>query len=383
MPATIVHIITNLSSGGAERMLYKLLAQSKRDPAIDFQHVVISMVGKEYIGEQIESLGVPVHTLGLKRAALPSPRVLGELRRLVQEYQPEILLGWMYHGNLAAWFCSKVLSSRKAALLFNIRHSVADISHEKPLSRIVIRLGARVANSASALIYNSQTSAKQHAQLGYPPSLEKILPNGFELERYELGSEVRLEFRKELGLTEDDFLIALIGRYHPMKDHTTFIQAARIFSDKNPTAKFVFVGRGTSAENDALCAELNEAKLRERFFLLGERTDVPEILNGVDVLTSCSAWGEGFSNVIGEACAAAKPVVVTDVGDALEIVGEYGKKSEISDPHSLARAWQQLIDMGPDAREELGQRLRTRVSERYSIESITREYSKLFSSLLS
>ncbi len=383
MPTTIVHIITNLSSGGAERMLYKLLAQSMCDGENNFEHVVISMVGKEFIGQEIESLGVTVHTLGLKRAVLPSPKVLLKLRKLIREYQPDIVLGWMYHGNLAAWFATKIASPKTPALLFNIRHSVADIAHEKPLSRLVIRLGAKVANSAAAIIYNSHTSARQHQRLGYPVSLEEILPNGFELKRYALSEAVREEYRKQFGFTSDDFVIALIGRFHPMKDHKTFIAAARIFSENNRNGQFLLVGRDIDTANAALGAQLEKSGVRDRFQLLGERNDIPQLLAAVDVLTSCSAWGEGFSNVIGEACASATPVVVTNVGDALEIVGELGKESEISDANSLANCWQELFEQGASQRAELGAKLRERVSERYSIEAITQDYSNLFKRVVS
>ncbi len=381
MSPTIVHIITNLSSGGAERMLYKLLAESTANDDARFQHVVLSMVGKEYIGEKIEALGIPVHTLGLKRASLPSPKVLFELLRLVRKYEPSVLQGWMYHGNLAAWFAAKMMRGLKPALSFNIRHSISDIAHEKPLSRLVIRLGARAARSAQAVIYNSRTSATQHEKLGYPSHLRKILPNGFDLEIYQQAAMERESVRAELGFSAQHFVMVLIGRFHPMKDHETFFRAAHLLKRDVPDARFVLVGRETDSSNSSLVTKLQSLGLENDFILLGERTDVPQVLAGVDVLTSCSAWGEGFSNVIGEACASSRPVVVTDVGDALDIVGEHGRELVIGDAEGLTAIWRDFHQLGTAGRAKIGESLRSRVADRFSIAAVTKDYLKLFEHL--
>ena len=74
-----------------------------------------------------------------------------------------------------------------------------------------------------------------------------------------------------------------------------------------------------------------------------------------DVATSASAFGEGFSNVIGEAMACSVPCVVTDVGDSRWIVGDTGVVVAPRDPVALAEAWERLLAAGPGERSRLRQ----------------------------
>jgi len=84
--------------GGAERMLLKLLSASARSR---FDPLVISLLDQGVVGPDIESLGIPVVTLDLARPAgwLSS---LSELRKPMRRFNPHLIQGWMYHGNLAA-----------------------------------------------------------------------------------------------------------------------------------------------------------------------------------------------------------------------------------------------------------------------------------------
>ena len=76
--------------------------------------------------------------------------------------------------------------------------------------------------------------------------------------------------------------------------------------------------------------------------------DVGAVYNALDLVTSCSSFGEGFSNVIGEAMACGRPCVVTDVGDARRIVGDTSYVVASGNPAALALAWQEALDAGVD-----------------------------------
>jgi glycosyltransferase involved in cell wall biosynthesis len=287
----------------------------------------------------------------------------------------------MYHGNLGAFAAAKAAPGRPR-LAFNIRHSLYDLDHESRLSRLVIRAGARVSACADAVLYNSYASAEQHEALGYPKEKRHVLPNGFDLNLYRPDLTAKDWLRAELGVSSDSFVIGLIGRYHPMKDHRTFIKAAALFRKHCSSAEFVLAGRQTTAANTELAELLNEAGVSESFHLLGERRDVPRIIAGLDVLTNCSAWGEGFSNVIGEASASAVPCVVTDIGDALRIIGEDGFEALVGEPETIVEKWKLLFEMGDSQRAEVGRRLRRNMEKRYSLELVVEEYLKLYAQLL-
>ena len=95
----IIHIITDLDTGGAEIMLYKLLS-SLRNEALN--STVISLMGRGKITKRIEVLGVKVETLDLGQGERPSWQTIKKLRQFVRASNPDIVQGWMYHGNIAA-----------------------------------------------------------------------------------------------------------------------------------------------------------------------------------------------------------------------------------------------------------------------------------------
>jgi glycosyltransferase involved in cell wall biosynthesis len=101
--------------------------------------------------------------------------------------------------------------------------------------------------------------------------------------------------------------------------------------------------------------------------------DVGAVYNALDLVTSCSSFGEGFSNVIGEAMACGRPCVVTDVGDARRIVGDISHVVASGDPADLALAWQEALDAGVDEQAKQGQRARERIIQYFSLERLIEE----------
>src|SRR5215472_8452683 len=104
----IMHVITGLSTGGAETMLLKLLSAASGE----MEHVVVSLGGEGTIGPRIAALGVPVHCLGLQRSA-PNPFRALSILSLARRIGPQLIQGWMYHGNLMAGMAA--LALRKSA----------------------------------------------------------------------------------------------------------------------------------------------------------------------------------------------------------------------------------------------------------------------------
>src|SRR4051794_11647648 len=100
VPRKLVFVTTALGTGGAEMMLYKLLRHLRRTC---FDPIVISLMDKGTVGPLIEGLGVPVYAIGM-RASLPSPASIWRFQKLVQRLHPDLIQGWMYHGNIAALY---------------------------------------------------------------------------------------------------------------------------------------------------------------------------------------------------------------------------------------------------------------------------------------
>src|SRR6185436_19158853 len=105
-----------------------------------------------------------------------------------------------------------------------------------------------------------------------------------------------------------------------------------------PDAHAVLVGRGADPSNAILRTEMRALGLDGRVHLLGERLDLPAIVPGLDACVLPSLYGEGFPNVVAEAMACAIPCVVTEVGDAGQIVGDTGFVVQPADLPALTAA---------------------------------------------
>jgi glycosyltransferase involved in cell wall biosynthesis len=367
----VMHVITGLSTGGAETMLLKLLSAASGS----MEHVVVSLGEEGTIGPRIAALGVPVHCLGLRRNA-PNPFRALSILPLARRIGPQLIQGWMYHGNLMASMAALALR-HKPPVLWNIRQTVYDLRRERWLTAKFIRLGARLSSRPAAIIYNSQTSATQHESLGYGAEKRVIIPNGFDYQLLRPDEAARKAVRTELGIADDTVLVGLVARYHPMKDHVGFLQAAAMIARSYPQTRFVLAGAGVSSTQPELVKAIQQNELWD-CVMLGERSDIPRLNNAFDIGCSASAWGEGFSNSIGEAMACGVPCAVTDVGDSAYIVADTGLVSPPRAPEALAKAIAGLIEIGRSGRQQLGTKARQRIETEFSLPAIVRRYEGLY-----
>jgi glycosyltransferase involved in cell wall biosynthesis len=101
------------------------------------------------------------------------------------------------------------------------------------------------------------------------------------------------------------------------------------------------------------------------------------VVAGFDVAALSSAWGEGFPNVLGEAMASGVPCVATDVGDCSWVIGPHGIIVPPRQSEALASALARLLDLGPDARQQLGLAGRARILQQFSLREVVSQYEAL------
>jgi glycosyltransferase involved in cell wall biosynthesis len=371
----VCHIITGLYTGGAEMMLYKLLSGLDRQR---FEPVVISLIDRGAVGERIEALGIPVYTLDMP-AGRPTAAGLWRLFRLVKQLRPDLLQGWMYHGNLAASLAGFIA---RVPVIWGIHYSLYDFAAERRATRAIIQLSRALSRQPAATVYVSRISADQHAAFGFRDRCRRIIPNGFDGAAFRPETQARWSFRAEIGADEQAVLIGLIARFHPMKDHGNLLRAAGLLGEAQTNARLVLAGPGIDAGNKALVGMIEAHGLSGRVHLLGERGDVARIMAGLDVLCMSSAYGEAFPMAVGEAMAAGLPCVVTDVGDAAWLVGETGRVVSPGDAEALAGALRAMIAAGPDGRRALGLAARARVLAHFSLAAAAAAYQDLYEELL-
>jgi glycosyltransferase involved in cell wall biosynthesis len=374
-PLRILHIIPDLSIAGAEMKLYKVLSANRKEL---FTPTVISMRDRGELRQRIEALGIPVYSLGI-RGSLPGPSSIRKLMRIVREMRPEVIHGWMYHGNLAAQFAA-TLARDRPAVLWSVHQSLYSFAYEKWLTALVIRLDGLLSRAAQKIVYVSKTSASHHESIGYRKEKTLVFHPGFDTEKFAPSEDARLSLRRQLGLADNTLLIGLIGRYHPVKDHGNYLRAAAKLSQKHPEVRFVMCGKGVDYQNAVLGNLIRELRLEQRVILLGQRTDIERIVAALDIVAS-SSCSEGFPNVVGEAMSAAVPCVVTAVSDLPEIVGNTGRVVAVKDSSALAAGLEELIEMGRAGRLALGAAARARIIERYSLESSIAQYETVYEGL--
>jgi glycosyltransferase involved in cell wall biosynthesis len=372
----LVFVITALGTGGAEMMLYKLLTRINRDR---YSPTVISLIdGGVFIG-RFHDLDIPVKTLGMKPGVY-NPIILLKLRQMLQEIQPDIIQGWMYHANLAAQLAN-FLALGKAPVFWSIHHSVDSLKAEKLPLATTIKLTALLSSKVEKVIFSAEKGQKQHIQLGYDPTNGDAIGDNFDLAKYKPASNPQFNLRSSLGLPEDSILIGSVARYHPMKDHANLIEGAAILIANDPKVHFILVGPNVDQQNPALSAQIGKLGIADQVHLLGERQDIPDVMTSFDIFTTSSAYGESFPNVLGEAMSCQIPCVATDIGDSRTVIGETGMVVPPKDPQALADAWQKLIILGQEGRQDLGKQARQRIQDNFNLDgdnSFVRQYENLY-----
>ena len=371
-PIRALQIITSLNTGGAEVMLRKLLSTVDRSMILP---MVISLTSSFPIGDEIESMGIPVVALGGRGGMLS----VAQIRRLFQiaaEFRPDVIHSWMYHANVAAFSLRWLPRNRDAALITSVRGALNAPDRQKRSLRLVRRLDALVSQRADAVVFNSSVSAAQHIALGYDSRHVEIIPNGFETTRFKPCIPTRSRMRAALGC-EGSVLVGIIGRYDPLKGHESFLQAAAKVAAQRQNCHFVIAGRGCDASNESLTGAVTRLNLAGKVSLLGERSDIADLDCALDVIVSASL-SESFPNAIGEAMSCAVPAVVTDVGDCRELVGDTGVVVPPRDATALAAGILHVLNLDFAACAELGARARRRIEQNFALTAVAARFQGLY-----
>lgn len=369
----VLHVITGLIFGGAEVMLYRLIAATQ---SREMSHEVVSLTELGEISGRIRQLGVPTHALGMTRSRLPDPVKLLRLVALVRAFRPDLVQTWMYHADLLGGLAAKLAGAPR--IYWGLHNAVVDEVHTRRTTRWTVSACAKLSRwIPDGIVTVSRAAQDLHVAAGYDPAKFVFIPNGFDVTTFRPDAAIRAEARAELGLPDGALAIGMVARVDPMKDHPNFIRAAALLAGRLPEARFLLCGPHTTPQNADLARLLAEHGVDERFHLLGNRNDIPRVMNALDVCT-LSSLGEAFPLAIGEAMSCGIPCVVTDVGDSAYLVGDTGRVVPPRDPAALAGAWEALARLDPGARRELGLAARERIAQHFALPHVVEQYAELY-----
>lgn len=258
-----------------------------------------------------------------------------------------------------------------------------DLSRYDWLSRLSFKVECRLSHYADLIIVNSQAGRDYAVEKGYPANKIEVVYNGIDMIKFHPDITSRKDQRKRWKINENEYLIGLVGRLDPMKDHPTFLKAAQILLNLRSDVRFICIGDGSEAYKQDLLALCKELGIENKVIWEGARDDVCCVYNALDIVTSSSCYGEGFSNVIAEAMACGVPCIVTDVGDSKFIVGNNGVVVPPGCPDKLAEGWNLI--MAKDDATNLSfdsDNIRKRIAENFSLENLAYKTSQALEQLI-
>lgn len=376
-PTRVTHVITGLNLGGAETALYRIVSETQ---SRGIENIVISLGPRGYFSPKLEMIGVKCYSLNMT-SSFPNPLKLLSLSKILRMFNPDVIQTWMYHADFMGGLAAKLAGNKP--IVWGVRNSNLSAEESNPRTILIVRVNAALARFlATVIVANSEAAKAIHGEIGYPESLFRVIPNGFDTDFFLPNRRSYLSLRRNLGLPKASLLIGQIGRYDPQKDHKSFIDAAYLLHKERPDIHYLMAGPGVDWENSELVHLISDRELDGSFHLLGGRDDVPYLMAGLDIFTSTAAYGESFPNVVGEAMSCGVPCVVTNVGDSSSIVGKTGVVVPIRNAQAIYHAWRELLGRGREHMLQMGKSARARIQNYYSIERMVSGYMDLYATLI-
>lgn len=372
---TVVHLITTLTQGGAERALSESVPLPDEHPGE--RHIVVSLVPDGMFADVLRARGIEVRDLGM-RPGRDLVRGTVRLMRLLREVNADTVIAWLYHAALIAELAHAM--SRRSSVIWLFRGALHTHEAMPRHTRATISLLARRSTRKALVAVNSSAGIKDHQRVGFRPEAWALTVNGCDTTVFRPDAADRAAVRTELGVDEPDIVFITVGRDHHDKGLDVLLAAleqseaptrgARHRSSDAPTLHVVLVGTGT----EHVGTSLDTSAVLHR---LGEREDVARLLRGADILVLPSRT-EGTPNVVLEAMATGLPCIVTDVGGCRELVADTGTVVAPEDPVALASALGAMARLLSTERADLGARARTRIIRHFDREAARATYRRLW-----
>jgi len=372
----VLHLIDSFNQGGSESQAVQLVRLLR---GIGRYRILMACLNRDGpLRAEIDCLDlgeIPEYKL----TSLYNVRALRQLRRFtahLKRQQVDILHTHDFYTNVFGMWAGAVTG---VPVRIAARRESTEIrsNTRRALERASYRVASRV-------LANCEEVRRQLTEEGVSPWRIEVIYNGVDASRLcHPPSANRSEMAASFGLPTDRrrLFITIVANLHlPVKDHITFLRAARTVSEVVPQATFVVAGEGELMNSMRLLAK--ELGITKQTFFLGRCSRVAELLSITEIGVLSSLY-EGFPNSVLEYMAAGCPVVATDVGGIREAVveGETGYLVEARDHEAMARQILRLLAAPQRARAMgiLGQQI---VKQKFSLEAQVKAITRLYEHLL-
>jgi glycosyltransferase involved in cell wall biosynthesis len=244
-------------------------------------------------------------------------------------------------------------------------------------------LGGKLCDAVIVLSEEDRQIAVRKLRLA--PAKVHLIPNGVDLAAYGAGDEEsRRKIRAEVFhvYDRDTVCIGMVGRLWRQKNPLCLLRAAQrvLQNSHGSSVKFIFIGDGELRSE--LEREIAEAGLQEHIQLLGWRTDVPTLLQSLDIFALPSMW-EGMPLAILEAMASSLPCVVSNIPGNRDLVAD-AREGYLFPSDDDERMADRLLELlrSPEARVSMGTRARAKVAAQFTLAHRNDRIQELYRLLL-
>lgn len=295
----VLFISEYFNVAGTETFMLNVVRASDRT-RFQYDFLIFRKCENKYVDEA-KSLGCNIYTLTSRRES-----VIGYLkslniffRKYAKHYNAVHWCGGAISSIAPLWFAYK---SRIPVRICHSHNSSCSGIHTKIFHSVFKRFVPKLCTHlfacstlASKFFFNSKSSI--------------IIKNGIELDSYVYNNELRSVCRRNLGITNDEFVIGHIGRFTSVKNHSFLVDIAKRLEEEGFSCKLMLIGIGELMEN--IKQKVEKYGLKDKVMFLEERSDIPALLQAMDVFAMPSIY-EGLPFVLVEAQAAGLPCLISD-----------------------------------------------------------------------
>jgi len=328
------------------------------------------------------NIATPSFPRGTPRWVIPGtsrcciPLAAWRLARILRQWRVDILHTHHYEPSVIGWLATRLY--RQAHLVVGRHYSDSFYRLSSPMRRKVhLTLEQQVNRAARKIIAPSKYICQILCQWqGVSASKVELVPYGFMAAKYPDQPPAKVQrFREDLGLS-CHFVVATFGRLHEEKGQRFLIQAIAQLHRRRPELRALLVGEGP--ERRTIEKQIDSLGLGDIVQMLGWRRDAMTVMAAVDAVVQPTLQ-EGFSQVMAEALWMRKPLVITDVSGAPDIItdGQNGLLVPRGDTGALATAIERLA-ADEALRARLAKNGREYVQQRLTVDKIIPLYEEVY-----
>lgn len=357
----VIHLIPSLEVGGMERLVSDLaIARTSGKTSI----LCLNKLGT--LGEQIEK-NVDIEVLEIpKNLFLATWTVYKTLKIL----KPDIIHCHNLQAHFFGGICSILLPNTKVVLTKHGQH-IPSSGYTSKINKLTLKRSKIIGVSADITQLMQKWISKNNQPIEY-------IANGISLTPYK-NLKLKETAKRELGIKQSTFCVGIVARLSPPKDHLLLIEAMALVSEIYPDIKLVIAGDGPL--RSTIETYITSNHYDHVITMLGERKDIANILNALDVFALTSS-SEGIPMTILEAMAANLPIIATNVGGIPQVVinEATGLLVKNQDKNGLVEAIKRLFE-SHELRKSLGEEGHLFLKNNYSISQVAAKYENVYLNL--